>query len=1413
VSDVPWLQLVRFHREIAKRAERGLFSFNPEDDQGDRWSSFEGFDEGNLAGPWRIQKESIKSRPFMQSLRAGEFQSVFLGGPCYVGRERAADKKWYDRWQPVLYREVALREDDDGWELSPTSGIWAASPLFIEAVGRREAFPTSELDALASRLVEKAGHFQDEPSPVRRAIDALLPELREILDRTLSRSPRGQPSPWVLFAPTRSFSPLVRHLINDYDGMEQHLATADSEIGGLRAIEGDAWNPPGSTTQIMPLVPLNESQERAVRAMLSGDLLTVVGGPPGCGKSQVVVSLLLNAWASGQSVLFASNNNRAVDVVRERLERFDAELPICVRAGNKEANRVQEALHRVLNAAQLPEDTGRAQAEKTRSKLIKRRAALEGALATRVPQRIDESLRAGLRLYGEHKQALANLAEQDDAVASELRGIGLSGRSIDYCIAAVEETRIWIDDLIRSQAAAQDHQQRAQAERIAAAEFRRQRDAAIAAVGGEALPDGDWVWLTPGPGSLERWVNDTALYLQRPLENGLSEPQWDLAWDRWRDQEAAQAWSCQAEGLSQTIRRFAAESKAKVAEIAARSAVISAVRDEIVALGIPPEVQLSDELLGSWIGTWAQYAGTPPNWLDRLPWSRRAKWRRQLRRWESNLYCVLPPSFWNAVGQLDDGGRRKLSERLERCRYWLPLREERALLQARSDQIAQQFQQLRAELGQLAPELVPATDNLDDWMAQGERLREFASVAASASVAWAQRQRAAATRQEISCQLTPWQSAIGGVPIVNVWRHTRGAHADTMIRNLLASPSPEGLQRLRAVFLAGTFHPLIESWARAASAEIAARESSARAIAFPSLESHRAGWLARRPVRSLLDAEIGGSWPDEDQLRVQLESKSRSIERCRVWMVEERPRIVAQTASLRTEATKKLSESLELLRTCGDATAAEALVSRASQVDASWAEEEIRAAFRATDPAVLKAQIEGIDRDLERGSFDDAKRRWVKKAREDVDAQKAVSDLKAALVANNGNLKPSQIPIFRKALSLVPIWITTAQAAQAIPLAPDLFDIVVIDEASQCTLTNLLPLLYRGRRLVVIGDAEQLPAIPTIRSPEEQTLAKQHGVEELVSRFGHATTDVYKLASRVHPRGPAGTVMLTEHYRSHPQIIGFANKHIYQRALSLRREVPAVAAAGIFKHQVNGRAARTSDGTWCNQLEARAVVKLVLDLASQDLGSIGVVTPFRGQKDLIRGMLDDAGGRAEIMADTAYGFQGDEREVMIFSPVVAPGIDPGSARWVESPHNLVNVSLTRARLALHIVSDFGFLKTQAGILKHLAQYCSDIDLLRRSSDEELLLFSWMVMDGLDPRVHHRVDDLEVDFTLERPGVRVAIEVDGGQHAATKHADGARDSFLRARGYGVVRLAAVRVREEPFQCLAEIKRALGLAPHS
>ena len=55
-------------------------------------------------------------------------------------------------------------------------------------------------------------------------------------------------------------------------------------------------------------------------------------------------------------------------------------------------------------------------------------------------------------------------------------------------------------------------------------------------------------------------------------------------------------------------------------------------------------------------------------------------------------------------------------------------------------------------------------------------------------------------------------------------------------------------------------------------------------------------------------------------------------------------------------------------------------------------------------------------------------------------------------------------------------------------MMPELFDIVIMDEASQCTMTHAIPLIYRGKTFGAIGDPNQLPAIPTLKNEEENSI-------------------------------------------------------------------------------------------------------------------------------------------------------------------------------------------------------------------------------------------------------------------------------------------------------------------------------------
>lgn len=120
-------------------------------------------------------------------------------------------------------------------------------------------------------------------------------------------------------------------------------------------------------TLIEPL-ELNDEQRLAVGSAIAAPL-TVVTGPPGTGKSQVVASILINAAYAGKTVLFASKNNKAVDVVKERADSL-ASRPVMIRLGRieggNERTELADYLASLLSIAVTPDDVARLNSAKRR---------------------------------------------------------------------------------------------------------------------------------------------------------------------------------------------------------------------------------------------------------------------------------------------------------------------------------------------------------------------------------------------------------------------------------------------------------------------------------------------------------------------------------------------------------------------------------------------------------------------------------------------------------------------------------------------------------------------------------------------------------------------------------------------------------------------------------------------------------------------------------------------------------------------------------------------------------------------------------------------------------------------------------------------------------------------------------------
>jgi superfamily I DNA and/or RNA helicase len=249
------------------------------------------------------------------------------------------------------------------------------------------------------------------------------------------------------------------------------------------------------------------------------------------------------------------------------------------------------------------------------------------------------------------------------------------------------------------------------------------------------------------------------------------------------------------------------------------------------------------------------------------------------------------------------------------------------------------------------------------------------------------------------------------------------------------------------------------------------------------------------------------------------------------------------------------------------------------------------------------------------------------------------------------------------------------------------FDLVVIDEACQCTLPSVWQAVLRADRLILAGDHCQLP--PTVLSEE----AARAGMREsLMQRL------IARESDEVFRR-------LTVQYRMHQSIMRFSSDIFYDHSLVADASVKShrlcdlhgvaesplttdpiefIDTAGAeFDEQVE------ADGeSKLNEKEANLIVRLIRELMDAGIApeQIGVIAPYAAQVRLLRGRLDVSG----LEIDTVDGFQGREKEAILLTMVRSN--EHGEIGFLGDTRR-TNVAMTRARRKLIVVGDSATLGT------------------------------------------------------------------------------------------------------------------------
>lgn len=390
-----------------------------------------------------------------------------------------------------------------------------------------------------------------------------------------------------------------------------------------------------------------------------------------------------------------------------------------------------------------------------------------------------------------------------------------------------------------------------------------------------------------------------------------------------------------------------------------------------------------------------------------------------------------------------------------------------------------------------------------------------------------------------------------------------------------------------------------------------------------------------------------------------------------------------------------------------------------------------------------------------------------------------------------------------------------------------IFDLVIMDEASQIRPEDAIGAIARGTKLVVVGDPKQLPPTSFFSTTDD---GDGDGNEDAVTL--QVTESILETVSAMPVFKKR---ILKWHYRSrHESLIAFSNKHFYDSKLIVfPSPFKDSNEYGVKLHFIpKGRFAETgTENSGRNVEEASEVVKAIAKhLINNPKESLGVVAMNSKQKDEIEKQLDflakddpilyqaiefNKGLVEPLFIKNLENVQGDERDIIFISMTYGPNQTHGKVMQRFGPINQdvgwrrLNVLFTRSKKRMHIFSSMrsgdilnGSNSSRGVIaLKHFLEYAetghlyhSTITSKDADSDFEIAVMNELQKHGYECEPQLGVAGFYIDLAVKDPGKPgkfiLGIECDGATYHSAKSArdrDRLRQEILEGLGWNIKRI--------------------------
>jgi len=303
--------------------------------------------------------------------------------------------------------------------------------------------------------------------------------------------------------------------------------------------------------------------------------------------------------------------------------------------------------------------------------------------------------------------------------------------------------------------------------------------------------------------------------------------------------------------------------------------------------------------------------------------------------------------------------------------------------------------------------------------------------------------------------------------------------------------------------------------------------------------------------------------------------------------------------------------------------------------------------------------------------------------------------------------------------------------AEYIPLEPEIFDLVIIDEASQVSIAQAFPALLRAKKILILGDNKQFSNVKTAQARTEEnrkylgqledcfkkTISKDAVKIVKLEKFNIKTSilDFFNFISNYNTQ-------LLKHFRGYKEIISYSNKYFYQNSLQVMKirgkAIDEVIKFSFVKHDGKKELAQNT-----NSLEAEFIISELKKLKEIDSNqSVGIITPHTNQQKLLVELIskipekDYFYDKLKLKIMTFDTCQGEERDIIFYSMVATEEDDHLWGVFIKDLNDVdieedgkiraqrLNVGLSRAKETIHFILSKPLEKYNGSIGEALRHY-------------------------------------------------------------------------------------------------------------